>query len=212
MRMSRPVAVGVLVLLAALVLWLMLSQGGGSGDAAGPERTGAEASSDTTFGSMESSDEAAPDAGGDAVSSGADAGSQPDSQGSGEDDGDAEPTHPVDPDVLGRPSGVDTRPNDDIDACADDDLPGELDPVVRQIEQGGPYAYPGKDGSTFGNFEGYLPGESRGYYREFTVDTPGLDHRGAKRVVTGGDVEWLPDVWYYTDDHYESFCEFAPAG
>jgi len=53
-----------------------------------------------------------------------------------------------------------------------------------------------------------LPDESRGYYREFTVETPGLDHRGARRIVTGGEIEQDPEHWYYTQDHYQSFCEF----
>ncbi|KUG51958.1 hypothetical protein AVL62_08495 [Serinicoccus chungangensis] len=112
---------------------------------------------------------------------------------------------------AGGARGTDTRAWDDVDACADAVLPPELEPVVDDIEDGGPYAYPDRDGSTFRNQEGFLPQEERGYYREFTVQTPGLSHRGAKRVVTGGD-EVDPEVWYYTDDHYESFCEFAPAG
>ena len=81
--------------------------------------------------------------------------------------------------------------------------------MADDVEAGGPFEYPGKDGSTFGNYEGYLPDESRGYYREYTVETPGLDHRGARRIVTGGGAT-DPEVWYFTDDHYESFCEFAP--
>lgn len=59
----------------------------------------------------------------------------------------------------------------------------------------------------FFNREGLLPAKPRGYYREFTVDTPGLSHRGARRIVTGGDP---PEVWYYTDDHYASFRRFEP--
>lgn len=122
--------------------------------------------------------------------------------------------------------GTDTRDWDDIDACVDEVLPAELEPVIDDIEEGGPYEYPDRDGSTFGNREGFLPDEDQGYYQEFTVETPGLSHRGAKRVVTGGgtgrgdgdvlvdpdddDVLVDPDVWYYTDDHYETFCEFAP--
>lgn len=116
---------------------------------------------------------------------------------------------PAAPDGTADPVGADTRDWDDIDACRDDVLPAELVEVVDDIEVGGPFDYPGKDGSTFGNYEGYLPDEGRGYYREFTVETPGLDHRGARRVVTGGG-ELDPEVWYYTQDHYESFCEFAP--
>ena len=107
------------------------------------------------------------------------------------------------------PRGVDTRPWDGIDACFDRSLPPELEPVVWDVEDGGPFDYPDRDGSTFGNYEGILPDERRGYYREYTVETPGLSHRGAKRIVTGGQAT-DPEVWYYTDDHYESFCEFAP--
>lgn len=89
-----------------------------------------------------------------------------------------------------------------------DALPAFLPPEARQtialIQRGGPYPHR-KDGSVFGNRERLLPQRARGYYREYTVDTPGLDHRGAKRIVTGGDP---PDAWYYTDDHYESFRSF----
>lgn len=107
------------------------------------------------------------------------------------------------------PHGTDTRDWDDIEACADEELPAAMLPVVEDIQAGGPYEFD-RDGITFGNYEGYLPGEARSYYREFTVPTPGLDHRGARRIVTGGGREADPEVWYYTGDHYESFCEFAP--
>ena len=86
-------------------------------------------------------------------------------------------------------------------------LPGQASLVVGDILDGGPFPYPANDGTRFGNYEGVLPAEPLGYYREYTVDTPGLDHRGARRIVTGGGSETDPDVWYYTDDHYESFCE-----
>lgn len=107
-----------------------------------------------------------------------------------------------------EPTGVDTRPWDGIEACEDDVLPATVIPVVEDIWAGGPYDYPDRDGTRFGNYEGYLPDEDLGYYREFTVETPGLSHRGARRIVTGGGDD--PEVWYYTEDHYESFCEFAP--
>jgi guanyl-specific ribonuclease Sa len=99
---------------------------------------------------------------------------------------------------------------DRVPDCAVADLPAEAHEVIEDIEAGGPYEYPRNDGVTFGNREGLLPAEDPGYYREFTVDTPGLDHRGARRVVTGGPVERDPEHWYYTEDHYESFCEFSP--
>lgn len=83
-------------------------------------------------------------------------------------------------------------------------LPKEARETIALIQRGGPYPHR-QDGSTFGNRERQLPQRPRGYYREYTVDTPGLSHRGAKRIVTGGDP---PDAWYYTDDHYESFRSF----
>ncbi|QYN37736.1 hypothetical protein K1T35_11120 [Pseudonocardia sp. DSM 110487] len=100
---------------------------------------------------------------------------------------------------------------DAVPDCTEE-LPPEAHEVIADIEAGGPYEYPRNDGVTFGNREGLLPDEERGYYREFTVETPGLNHRGARRIVTGGPDERDPEHWYYTDDHYESFCEFLPDG
>ena len=85
-------------------------------------------------------------------------------------------------------------------------LPPEAAPVIRAIQQGGRFPYR-QDGSVFGNREGRLPARERGWYREYTVPTPGLDHRGPRRIVTGGDP---PSEWYYTADHYESFRAFEP--
>lgn len=99
---------------------------------------------------------------------------------------------------------------DGIADCAVADLPPEAHEVIEDVENGGPYEYPRNDGVTFGNREGLLPDEDTGYYREFTVETPGVSHRGARRIVTGGPDERDPEHWYYTDDHYESFCEFVP--
>lgn len=104
---------------------------------------------------------------------------------------------------------------DDLDsglsACDFDDLPATSLNVIDDIEDGGPFDYPRDDGGTFGNYEGVLPSESNGYYREYTVETPGLSHRGARRIVTGGFDEDQPEEWFFTSDHYDSFCEFAPA-
>jgi guanyl-specific ribonuclease Sa len=97
-----------------------------------------------------------------------------------------------------------------IPECDVLDLPATALPVIEDIEAGGPYDYARNDGVRFQNREGILPDEDRDYYREFTVETPGLDHRGARRIVTGGVEETDPDHWFYTDDHYESFCEFDP--
>ncbi|MCB8903214.1 MULTISPECIES: ribonuclease domain-containing protein [unclassified Streptomyces] len=81
------------------------------------------------------------------------------------------------------------------------DLPPEARKTLGLIARGGPYPY-AKDGAVFSNFERILPRENRGYYREYTVRTPGERDRGARRIVTGRDGEI-----YWTDDHYESFRE-----
>lgn len=83
-------------------------------------------------------------------------------------------------------------------------LPPEAHETVRLIARGGPFPHP-QDGGVFGNREGHLPRMARGYYREYTVATPGLGHRGARRIVTGGQP---PAAYYYTDDHYASFRRF----
>lgn len=79
------------------------------------------------------------------------------------------------------------------------DLPPEAASTVGLIDAGGPFPYD-EDGSRFGNYEGILPDEDDGYYEEYTVETPGLSHRGARRVVRGAEGEL-----YWTEDHYESF-------
>lgn len=90
-------------------------------------------------------------------------------------------------------------PNLDAFTVALGDLPPEAITVIGQIETGGPFAYP-KDGSTFGNREKLLPLRERGYYREYTVMTPGSKDRGARRIIAGGSGEL-----YYTADHYATF-------
>ena len=78
-------------------------------------------------------------------------------------------------------------------------LPREARETIRLIKQGGPFPYE-RDGTVFGNFERVLPQRSRGYYLEYTVKTPGIRSRGARRIVAGRGGEL-----YYTDDHYRSF-------
>ena len=87
-------------------------------------------------------------------------------------------------------------------------LPAEALRTIALIQRGGPYPYRQDDG-VFGNRERRLPQKPRGWYREYTVETPGLNHRGARRIVTGGDP---PREWYYTDDHYDSFRRFDVPG
>lgn len=91
-----------------------------------------------------------------------------------------------------------------------DDLPSEARDLHRRILRGGPFRYPDKDGAVFGNRERLLPRETRGYYREYTVPTPGSRDRGARRLVCGGQEPRTPDVCYYTQDHYASFRRIAP--
>lgn len=83
-------------------------------------------------------------------------------------------------------------------------LPTQGQQTYRLILQGGPFPYE-KDGSVFGNRERLLPSQKRGYYREYTVRTPKVRHRGARRIVCGGWVAHKPKACYYTADHYDSF-------
>lgn len=94
-----------------------------------------------------------------------------------------------------------------LELCDLSTLPDEAQATMRQIERGGPFPYPGKDGSVFGNFERILPSQQRGYYREYTVPTPGSRTRGAQRIVTGGTPMTDPPDAFYTADHYDTFCE-----
>ena len=90
------------------------------------------------------------------------------------------------------------------DSVALAELPHEAQQTERLIRAGGPFPY-AKDGQTFGNRERQLPRRERGYYREYTVPTPGAANRGARRIVCGGVPARKPEVCYYTDDHYASF-------
>ncbi|WP_109125684.1 ribonuclease domain-containing protein [Dyella sp. C11] len=83
-------------------------------------------------------------------------------------------------------------------------LPPEAADILRRIASGGPFEHR-QDGVVFQNREGRLPAKPEGYYHEYTVDTPGLDYRGARRIITGGTP---PQIYYYTDDHYRTFRSF----
>lgn len=91
-----------------------------------------------------------------------------------------------------------------LDSVAVAELPPQGQSMVSLIYQGGPFRYD-KDGVVFGNRERQLPNKDRGYYREYTVKTPGERTRGARRIVCGGLKPAAPDACYYTDDHYASF-------
>ena len=98
------------------------------------------------------------------------------------------------------PAGSDTRLPSHVG------LPPEALATLALIQRGGPFPYR-KDGTTFQNRERLLPAKPRGYYREYTVPTPGSRDRGARRIVAGGNP---PEVFYYTADHYSSFRQIEP--
>jgi len=85
------------------------------------------------------------------------------------------------------------------DGIAVADLPPEARETLALIRRGGPFPYD-RDGVVFNNFEKRLPIQPRGYYREYTVNTPGRKDRGPRRIIAGRDREY-----YYTADHYQSF-------
>lgn len=105
---------------------------------------------------------------------------------------------------LDQPSGDDGRATDQPTPSAPG-LPAEAVETLRLVDAGGPFPHQ-RDGVVFENRERLLPAHERGYWREYTVPTPGSDDRGARRLVVGraGEV-------YYTDDHYASFRRVRPA-
>lgn len=108
--------------------------------------------------------------------------------------------------LLAVSSPADARRGaDDLPAVALSSLPPEARDTDRLIHAGGPFPYPHKDGTVFGNRERILPKRPRGEYREYTVKTPGSRDRGARRIVCAGKEPRTPEVCYYTADHYASF-------
>jgi ribonuclease T1 len=98
--------------------------------------------------------------------------------------------------VFARTSGY-------LDVIAVSDLPKEAQVTLLLIKRGGPFPY-AQDGAIFGNYEGVLPKQKRGYYHEFTVKTPGARNRGARRIIAGGEPV-MSREYYYTDNHYATF-------
>ena len=88
-------------------------------------------------------------------------------------------------------------------------LPAEAQSVETAIRRGGPFAH-SKDGIVFANRERLLPEQPRGFYREYTVPTPGAHDRGARRIVCGGSQPAAPVTCYYTANHYSSFHRITP--
>ena len=90
---------------------------------------------------------------------------------------------------------------DTAEVLTQSQLPPEARTTLDLIRRGGPFPYP-QDNATFSNRERILRPQPRGYYREYTVVTPGLKHRGARRIIAGGNP---PREFFYTEDHYQSF-------
>jgi ribonuclease T1 len=88
-------------------------------------------------------------------------------------------------------------------------LPAEARAVESAVRRGGPFAF-AKDGIVFANRERLLPPQPRGFYREYTVPTPGARDRGSRRIVCGGREPTAPVACYYTADHYSSFHRITP--
>ncbi len=91
-------------------------------------------------------------------------------------------------------------------------LPQEARDTLALIKRGGPFRHK-QDGAVFGNREKRLPATDRGYYREYTVPTPGAKDRGARRIVAGagrGNDVRSSGEYYYSDDHYNSFSRISP--
>lgn len=108
--------------------------------------------------------------------------------------------------VLWLPAGVQAQAhhaapstNVDLATISVANLPVEARETLRAIKQGGPFAYP-RDDVVFKNYERMLPKHPHGYYREYTVKTPGTRNRGMRRIISGGLNEY-----YYSDDHYKTF-------
>lgn len=121
------------------------------------------------------------------------------SDGDSGDSGDGGATSATSETRSAAPSSGGATPDSGLATIAESALPPEGRETLELIRSGGPFPYD-RDGITFQNREGILPSQQRGYYREYTVPTPGEDDRGARRIVGGeaGDR-------YYTDDHYDSF-------
>jgi ribonuclease T1 len=105
--------------------------------------------------------------------------------------------------VQARPSLKDGAADSNSAVVQMADLPKAAQVTYESIRAGGPFAFE-KDGIVFGNRERQLPARQRGFYREYTVLTPGSRDRGARRIVCGGP-QRAPHACYYTADHYLSF-------
>lgn len=103
-----------------------------------------------------------------------------------------------------RTTGIASAPIGQIPFAS---LPAEAQAVALSICHRGQKSHViHHDGAIFYNVESRLPPRQVGYYHEYTVPTPGLYERGARRIIVGGTP---PRVGYYTADHYQTFKRFA---
>lgn len=108
----------------------------------------------------------------------------------------------ADPPIGGRPVAVSSTAGLPVRKLSQ--LPAQATQVWQLIRRGGPFPYR-QDGGVFGNREARLPSRQPGFYREYTVPTPGQHDRGPRRLITGGAEEL-----YYTGDHYVTFVAVDP--
>jgi ribonuclease T1 len=114
--------------------------------------------------------------------------------------------------LLRTPSTPAPPPHAGLPTCALATLPAQAADTVRAIHAGGPFPFPRNDGVVFGNRERHLPEQRSGYYHEYTVPTPGAPNRATRRIITGGAPSRNPAQYFYTADHYDSFCVIPDAG
>ena len=115
--------------------------------------------------------------------------------------------------ALARTYSSDPAPKTvSVPTCPLATLPHEAVDTVRLIHSNGPFPFPHSDGVVFVNREGHLPEQSRGYYHEYTVINPSARDRSLRRIVTGGAPSTNPTQYFYTGDHYDSFCLVTGAG
>lgn len=175
----------VLAVVLAVVLWWWQGNGDGPEPTDGPSFSATPGESAADPGTPGASPSASPSSTPHAPTSPPPAGSSP--------------TVPSSAPSAGAPGRTGIDPASGLPWVAVEELPVEAEETLLLIDDGGPFPHD-RDGITFGNYEGILPQRPRGYYAEYTVPTPGISHRGARRIVTGDGGEY-----YWTEDHYESF-------
>lgn len=207
---KRHAARLLLLLVALLSLWLLAACGGGESEVSAPDALSASDSSETLLSSLSEQIGAVEGEATEAIEveepsdveeavEAATATDEP-TEAPTESPTEQPPTNTPRPTATPTPAAtaVPARING-LPTILEIDLPPEAWDTLDLIDNNGPFPFD-RDGITFQNREGLLPGERRGYYSEYTVITPGERTRGARRIIAGEGGEF-----YYTDDHYESF-------